>query len=67
MFARGNSKSVEVLTRSLEEFKEVSGLVPSIAKSTVYFSNVSDDVKTNILSIMPFVEGKLRFVILACL
>ncbi|KAK1424460.1 hypothetical protein QVD17_19790 [Tagetes erecta] len=43
----------------LEEFKDCSGLVPSIAKSTVYFCNVGTAVKREILEIMPFEEGKL--------
>ncbi|GJU88114.1 hypothetical protein Tco_1300537 [Tanacetum coccineum] len=44
---------------SLNEFKNVSGLVPSIPKSTVYFCNVVNHVKLAILSIMPFSEGTL--------
>ncbi|KAK1441004.1 hypothetical protein QVD17_06840 [Tagetes erecta] len=43
----------------LEEFKDCSGLVPSIAKSTVYFCNVGTAVKREILNITPFEEGKL--------
>ncbi|GKG11846.1 hypothetical protein Tco_0346083, partial [Tanacetum coccineum] len=42
-----------------DEFKNVSGLVPSIPKSTVFFCNVRQNVKNAILSIMPFLEGQL--------
>nr|GFA36375.1 hypothetical protein [Tanacetum cinerariifolium] len=44
---------------SLDEFKEVSGLVPSIPKSTIYFCNVANHVKLAILNFMPFAEGTL--------
>ncbi|GKA04683.1 putative reverse transcriptase domain, reverse transcriptase zinc-binding domain protein [Tanacetum coccineum] len=59
LFARGDVESAKVIMESLNEFKMVSGLVPSIPKSTVYFCNVLNHVKSDILSIMPFVEGTL--------
>ncbi|GKD96348.1 putative RNA-directed DNA polymerase, partial [Tanacetum coccineum] len=40
MFARGDMQSARVLMEALEEFKGVSGLVPSITKSTIFFCNV---------------------------
>nr|GEX54169.1 hypothetical protein [Tanacetum cinerariifolium] len=51
--------SAKVVMESLDEFKQVSGLVPSIPKSTVYFCNVANHVKLAILNIMPFAEGTL--------
>ncbi|GJT06737.1 hypothetical protein Tco_0841199 [Tanacetum coccineum] len=45
---------------SSNEFKNVSGLVPSIPKSTAFFCNVSNALKASILSSMPFAEGTLR-------
>ncbi|KAK1407946.1 hypothetical protein QVD17_39574 [Tagetes erecta] len=48
-----------VVLRSLADFTAMSGLVPSIAKSTIYFCNVPDNVRLAILNIMPFVEGSL--------
>ncbi|GJR79369.1 uncharacterized protein Tco_0150154, partial [Tanacetum coccineum] len=59
IFARGDVASARVFMESLEEFKATSGLVPSIPKSTAFFCNVAPFVKTAILSIMPFLEGKL--------
>ncbi|XP_022041433.1 uncharacterized protein LOC110944014 [Helianthus annuus] len=44
---------------ALNLFKNMSGLVPSMAKSTVFFGNVTDLVKQRILAIMPFEEGSL--------
>ncbi|GKC79204.1 sodium/hydrogen exchanger 6 [Tanacetum coccineum] len=48
-----------VIMDSLEEFKNVSGLTPSLPKSTACFCNVLNYVKLDILSILPFEEGKL--------
>lgn len=56
MFSYGNKDSVLVLLNALNEFRDVSGLVPSIAKSTVFFANVGDLVKQAILDVLPF-EG----------
>ncbi|GJY07295.1 hypothetical protein Tco_0374349 [Tanacetum coccineum] len=48
-----------VIMDALEEFKVVSGLTPSLPKSTAYFCNVLNYVKFDILGILPFEEGKL--------
>ncbi|XP_035830773.1 uncharacterized protein LOC118480171 [Helianthus annuus] len=44
---------------SLSKFTNMSSLVPSVQKSTVFFCNVPQHVKNAILSVMPFVEGSL--------
>ncbi|GKA22191.1 reverse transcriptase domain, reverse transcriptase zinc-binding domain protein, partial [Tanacetum coccineum] len=59
LFARGHPNSVRTIIDALEEFKNVSGLVPSIPKSTAFFCNVLNALKANILSSMPFAEGTL--------
>ncbi|GKB60907.1 pleiotropic drug resistance protein 1, partial [Tanacetum coccineum] len=59
IFARGEVDSASIIMKSLEEFKNTSRLVPSIAKSTALFCNVPNHVKLAILSIMPFSEGDL--------
>ncbi|GJS53894.1 putative RNA-directed DNA polymerase [Tanacetum coccineum] len=64
LFARGHPNSVQVIMHALEEFKNVSGLVPSILKSTAFFCNVPNALKATIMSSMPFVEG---FPVLYCL
>ncbi|GKA17635.1 protein LAZ1 [Tanacetum coccineum] len=56
---RGDVESAKVIMDSLNEFKAISGLVPSIPKSTVFFCNVLKYIKIGILNIMPFSEGKL--------
>nr|GEX45958.1 putative reverse transcriptase domain-containing protein [Tanacetum cinerariifolium] len=55
---RGDVASARVIMDSLNEFKNVSGLVPSIPKSTAFFCNVLNQVKIGILDIMPFSKGK---------
>ncbi|GJW37824.1 protein LAZ1 [Tanacetum coccineum] len=59
LFTRGDLDMAKIIMESLDEFKQVSGLVPSIPKSTTYFCNVLNHVKIVILSIMPFAEGDL--------
>ncbi|GKA55820.1 hypothetical protein Tco_0754892 [Tanacetum coccineum] len=55
IFARGDVESAKVVMDSLNEFKLASGL----PKSTVYFCNVINHVKSVILNVMPFSEGTL--------
>nr|GEY13600.1 hypothetical protein [Tanacetum cinerariifolium] len=59
LFSHGNPCSVAVIIDVLEEFKQVSGLVPSIPKSTAFFCNVRNAIKASILNYMPFAEGVL--------
>ncbi|GJY62780.1 putative reverse transcriptase domain, reverse transcriptase zinc-binding domain protein [Tanacetum coccineum] len=59
IFAHGDVDSAGVIMASLDEFRKVSGLVPSIPKSTAYFCNVLNHVKMSILNIVPFSEGEL--------
>ncbi|GKD81494.1 hypothetical protein Tco_1348333 [Tanacetum coccineum] len=56
IFAHGDVDSARLIMEALDEFKDTSGLVPSIPKSNVYFCNVVNHVKNSILSIMPFAE-----------
>ncbi|GJW28226.1 putative gag-pol polyprotein [Tanacetum coccineum] len=59
LFARGHPNLVSVIMDTLEEFKQVSGLVPSIPKSTDVFCNVLNAIKASILNSMPFAKGAL--------
>ncbi|GJY63107.1 putative reverse transcriptase domain, reverse transcriptase zinc-binding domain protein [Tanacetum coccineum] len=59
IFAHGDASSANVIMDALEEFKAVSGLVPSLPKSTAYFCNVLNHTKLAILNILPFEEGTL--------
>ncbi|GJT13945.1 RNA-directed DNA polymerase, eukaryota, reverse transcriptase zinc-binding domain protein [Tanacetum coccineum] len=59
MLCHGDLISASILRRALDEFSMTSGLYPSMAKSTVFYSNVPDDVKEDIHLAMPFREGEL--------
>ncbi|XP_021991606.1 uncharacterized protein LOC110888385 [Helianthus annuus] len=59
MFARGDVSSARVIMEGLDKFKNMSGRVPSMAKSTVFFGNVKREDKQSILQLMPFEEGSL--------
>nr|GEX26878.1 hypothetical protein [Tanacetum cinerariifolium] len=59
LFAHGDVDSVKVIKEALEEFKNASGLILSLPKSTAYFCNVLNHVNLSILHILPFEEGRL--------
>ncbi|XP_021992554.1 uncharacterized protein LOC110889344 [Helianthus annuus] len=59
VFVNGDTGSVKLVQKVLEKFTSVSGLVPSLPKSTVFFCNVPSQVKAEILSLLPFREGEL--------
>nr|XP_043619790.1 putative aldehyde oxidase Art an 7 [Erigeron canadensis] len=59
IFSRGETRSAKVIMESLNLFRDMSGLVASLTKSTPFFCNVPDHVKYAILAIMPFEEGSL--------
>ncbi|GJW50507.1 RNA-directed DNA polymerase, eukaryota, reverse transcriptase zinc-binding domain protein, partial [Tanacetum coccineum] len=56
LLCHGDMKSASVLRRALDESTLASGLYPSMEKSTVYFGNVSNDIRYEILMVMPFKE-----------
>ncbi|KAF5759840.1 putative RNA-directed DNA polymerase [Helianthus annuus] len=57
LFASGDVHSASFIMDSLTLFTNMSGLVPSIQKSTAFFCNVSDHVREAILNVLPFEEG----------
>nr|GEY42636.1 hypothetical protein [Tanacetum cinerariifolium] len=59
LFAHADANSAYVIMESLDEFKDASGLVPSLPKSTTYFYNILTHTKLAILHILPFEEGHL--------
>nr|GEU85615.1 hypothetical protein [Tanacetum cinerariifolium] len=59
VMCHGDSKSIRVIQRALNEFSECCGLMPNNAKSTVFFRSLNDDEKQEILDILPFKAGKL--------
>ncbi|GJZ82898.1 hypothetical protein Tco_0648071 [Tanacetum coccineum] len=59
LFAHDDVNSARIIMDALDEFKSVSGLVPSLPKSTAYFYNVLNHTKLAILNVLPFEEGTL--------
>ncbi|GJZ20563.1 putative reverse transcriptase domain, reverse transcriptase zinc-binding domain protein, partial [Tanacetum coccineum] len=59
LFSHGDVQSAKIIMESLDEFKLVSGLSPSLPKSTVYFCNFLNHIKLAILQVLPFEEGWL--------
>ncbi|XP_021996242.2 uncharacterized protein LOC110893442 [Helianthus annuus] len=59
LFARGELSSAKIIMDALQTFKKMSGLVPSMTKSTVFYGNVSNLVRESIRTIIPFDEGIL--------
>nr|GFA23245.1 hypothetical protein [Tanacetum cinerariifolium] len=49
----------KVIKDTLDEFKDASGLNPSMPKSKAYFCNVINNTKLAILNILPFEEDRL--------
>ncbi|GKA32262.1 RNA-directed DNA polymerase, eukaryota, reverse transcriptase zinc-binding domain protein [Tanacetum coccineum] len=59
ILCNGDCDSVKVIKLALDEFSSVSGLVSNLSKSTMFCSNINEDLKNEILEIVPFVVGKL--------
>nr|GEW53602.1 reverse transcriptase domain-containing protein [Tanacetum cinerariifolium] len=59
LFAHVDVESASVIMDTLEEFKLVSGLTPSLLKSIEYFCNVLNHIKISILQVLPFKEDHL--------
>ncbi|GKB02067.1 RNA-directed DNA polymerase, eukaryota, reverse transcriptase zinc-binding domain protein [Tanacetum coccineum] len=55
---KGNRESIKIVKKSLEEFSDVSGLVPNLGKSIIFFGSISERDKLDLLQVMPFKCGK---------
>ncbi|GKE37610.1 hypothetical protein Tco_1461015 [Tanacetum coccineum] len=61
VMCHGDKKFVEVIKAALDELSNSSSLLTNLSKSTVFFGNVGNYEKEEILSIMPFSVGSLQF------
>ncbi|GKC68140.1 RNA-directed DNA polymerase, eukaryota, reverse transcriptase zinc-binding domain protein, partial [Tanacetum coccineum] len=59
VFSSADLHSVKILCKALSEFSGVSGLVPNLGKSFVFFGNVPKNLKSSILQLMPLSVGIL--------
>ncbi|XP_021739785.1 uncharacterized protein LOC110706196 [Chenopodium quinoa] len=61
IFSKGDKNSVNFILRSLATFASSSGLVANEGKSNIYFCNVSEEDREDIIITSGFMEGKLPF------
>ncbi|GKA12795.1 RNA-directed DNA polymerase, eukaryota, reverse transcriptase zinc-binding domain protein [Tanacetum coccineum] len=54
-----DSKSVKIIKDVIDEFGDVSGLLPNYNKSTIIFGSINDEVRQEILDVIPFRVEKL--------
>ncbi|GJT29450.1 RNA-directed DNA polymerase, eukaryota, reverse transcriptase zinc-binding domain protein [Tanacetum coccineum] len=59
MLCHGDTTSVSTIKRALEKFSNVSGLHPNMGKSTMFCGSLNEEVRNQILNILPFQLGKL--------
>ncbi|GJW51553.1 RNA-directed DNA polymerase, eukaryota, reverse transcriptase zinc-binding domain protein, partial [Tanacetum coccineum] len=59
VFCYGDVKSIKIVKGTIEEFIKYSGLHPNMGKSTIFFGSISDQLRQEILRIIPFQMGKL--------
>lgn len=57
MISHGGASSVRVIKEALNEFSKTSGLIPNMSKSTIFFGNLNNVEKQQILDFYPI--GKL--------
>ncbi|GKC19715.1 hypothetical protein Tco_1021865 [Tanacetum coccineum] len=54
---KGNRDSIEVIKKSQEEFNKVSGRVPNLSKSIIFFGSINERDKSDPLQVLPFKCG----------
>ncbi|GKA67747.1 RNA-directed DNA polymerase, eukaryota, reverse transcriptase zinc-binding domain protein [Tanacetum coccineum] len=59
ILCNGDSNSLKVIQKSLDEFSNASGLFPNLGKSTIFFGSINEDRKRELLEVLPFKFGKL--------
>ena len=59
LFCHGNTSSIRIIKKVMDEFAGTAGLIPNLSKSHIFFGNVKGPCKRRILDVLPFVEGKL--------
>lgn len=75
LLSTANIESVGVLKHTLNEFGQLSGLIPNLQKSSIFIAGVSSGVQTNICNLMgmemkilpvkylgvPLISSRLRY------
>ncbi|GKA57376.1 RNA-directed DNA polymerase, eukaryota, reverse transcriptase zinc-binding domain protein, partial [Tanacetum coccineum] len=58
IFCHGDTHSISIVKKSLNEFSSYSGLLPNLKKSTMFFGSIKENLKSD-LKIVPFSVGVL--------
>ncbi|CAH1444098.1 unnamed protein product [Lactuca virosa] len=58
LFCHGNTGSIRIVKKAMDEFAGTAGLIPNLSKSHIFFGNVKEPLNRRILDVLPFVEGK---------
>nr|GEU29051.1 RNA-directed DNA polymerase, eukaryota, reverse transcriptase zinc-binding domain protein [Tanacetum cinerariifolium] len=53
VLCHGDLKSVKVVKRAFDSFSGIFGLLPNLGKSTIFFGNVNDSTKEEVLNLLP--------------
>ncbi|GJR75133.1 RNA-directed DNA polymerase, eukaryota, reverse transcriptase zinc-binding domain protein [Tanacetum coccineum] len=59
MFCHSDVSSVSIVKDAIEEFSGVSGLLPNMNKSSLFFGSLNANEKDRIMEVMQFKEGSL--------
>nr|GEU37381.1 hypothetical protein [Tanacetum cinerariifolium] len=59
ILCNGDKDSLRVVKKALNEFSNVSGLLPNLNNSTIFFGSVNEGLKRELLHILPFKLGSL--------
>nr|GFA07276.1 RNA-directed DNA polymerase, eukaryota, reverse transcriptase zinc-binding domain protein [Tanacetum cinerariifolium] len=57
VLCNGDKDSIKIIKDSIDDFSRISGLVPNLNKSTIFFGNVNTGTQRSILNIVPFKLG----------
>ncbi|GJV82645.1 RNA-directed DNA polymerase, eukaryota, reverse transcriptase zinc-binding domain protein [Tanacetum coccineum] len=66
VLCKGDTESVKVVKKTIEEFSKVCGLFPNINKSTIFFGNIKEEDKADMLQVLPFKVWKTSYEISRC-
>ncbi|XP_035834035.1 uncharacterized protein LOC118482599 [Helianthus annuus] len=58
IFCGPDMESFGIIKGAVDEFSRVSGLVPNVHKSEIFFGNVNEELRKEILNVLPFKVGQ---------
>ncbi|GKC12197.1 hypothetical protein Tco_1008979 [Tanacetum coccineum] len=64
ILCNGDKESLGVIKKVLNEFSSVSGSIPNLIKSSIFFGSINEGLKRELLKIIPFNLGSLPMIYL---